>query len=60
MGKRNREEDLKDLKMLRTYVTTVMAAAVARAMPGMESRADELDAKLDKMDAELYDFVEKR
>ena len=59
MGKRNREEDLKDIKVLRTYLVTAVACGMAKAMPGMESRAVELDKKLDTMEAEFLDVLER-
>lgn len=60
MSKRNREEDLKDIKTIRTYLVTAVACGVAKAMPGMESRAVELDKKLDAMEAEFIEVLERR
>lgn len=59
-NKAQRAEDLRDIKMIRTYLTTAMALGIAKVLPGLESKVPELEKQCDAMEGEFIAVLERR
>lgn len=60
MSKPSRKEKLAELKIMREYITNVVAAGVARALPGLSTNVlVALDKKCEDMEVTIMDILDK-